>query len=100
MRQWPTKENVSGVQGYGRPRRGSGGGSARMAENFRKVTKNFIRDLLKCIILTSFSHKKFQNPALTVRVFWTKNTFLCGEFVKSLKIFDENPMQCKQTTCQ
>ena len=45
--QWRTQEKISGVQGYGRPRRGSGGAAPRTPENFRKFAKKFLRKLQK-----------------------------------------------------
>ena len=44
--QWRTQEKISGVQGYGRSRRGSGGRAPRTPENFRKFAKkDFVTNL-------------------------------------------------------
>ena len=53
--QWRTQEKVSGVQGYGRPRRGSGGGAPRTPENFRKFANNLLRKLQKMPYFSIFS---------------------------------------------
>ena len=37
--QWHTQEKISGIQGYGRPRRGSGGLSPTGAGEFSKICK-------------------------------------------------------------
>ena len=79
------RKNFGGVQGYGRPRRGSRGGAPRTPENFRKFVKNSLRKLQKCSILAYFA-KRFQNPALNFRAFGRKIQLVA----KILKIFDEN----------
>ena len=43
----------------------------RGPDNFRKISKNFLRKLLKCTILAYFS-KNLANHALIVRAFWRK----------------------------
>ena len=47
MNQWRTQEKISGVQGYGRPPMGSGGGAPRTPENFRKFAKKFLKKIEK-----------------------------------------------------
>ena len=66
------------VQGYGRPRRGSGGGAPQTPENFLKFAKKFLRKLQKCIILGYFS-KNLTNHALVFRAFGRKTQIL-GKF--------------------
>ena len=44
---WRTLEKFSGVQVYGRFRRGSGGGASRTPEKFRKFAKKFLKKIAK-----------------------------------------------------
>ena len=63
-----------GIQGFGRPRMGSGGGAPRTPENFRKFAKKFSEEnCKKCTILAYFS-KNLRNHALIIKRVWTKNT--------------------------
>ena len=45
--QWRPQEKISGVPGYGRPRRGSGVGAPRTPENLRKFAKKFLKKIAK-----------------------------------------------------
>ena len=68
LEQWRTQEKFRwGVQGYGRPRRGSGGGK------FSKIWKNFLRKLQKINYFSIF-FKKLNKPCVNFSRVWTKNT--------------------------
>ena len=82
--QWRTQKKFrGGGQGYGGPRRGSGGGAPRTPENFWKFAKYFLRKLQKCIILAYFS-KKFNKPCVNFSRVRTKNTN-CWEILRNFE---------------
>ena len=71
MDPWRTRKlSMGGVQGYGRPRRGSGGGAPRMPEKFRKFAKYF-RKIAKTHHFSLF-FKIFTNPMLNFCSFGRK----------------------------
>ena len=76
-----TREIFRGVQSYGRPRRGSGGGAPRTPENFRKFAKKIIQEIAKMHYFNLF-FKKFQNQALHFRAFGRK-TQLVGKILRN-----------------
>ena len=73
------RKKFRGVQGYGRPCMGSGGGAPpgrrRIFENLQKY---FLRKLQKCIILAYLS-KKFNKPCVNFFAFGRK-TQIVGTF--------------------
>ena len=86
------RKRFRGVQGYGRPRRGSGGADRPgRRRNFLKFAKNSLRKLLNMHYFSLF-FKKFQNYALHFCAFGRKTQFV-GKFEKILKIFDENSIE-------
>ena len=91
-RQWGTQEKISGVQGYGRPRRGSGGVAPLTPENFRKFAKKFLKKIAKRGVFSPILQRNFK----TLRKIFarlTKNTIDWGNFEKTLKFFDENSIE-------
>ena len=75
-----------GVQGYGRPRSRSGGGTPLTPENFRKFAKKFLKKIAKNAVFSPILQKKFENLALNFRAFGRK-TQLAGEILKIIEIF-------------
>ena len=66
------------VQGYGRPRRGSGGGAPRTPENFRKFAKKFLKKIEKMHYLGRIFNK-FNKPCVNFRALGRK-TQSVGKF--------------------
>ena len=89
--QWRTHEKISGVQGYGRPRRGCGGGALLRPENFRKFAKNSLRKLQNCRVFAFL--QKISKPCVKFSRVRTKNKVGWGNFEKIMKIFDENSIE-------
>ena len=85
------RKRFSGVQGYGRPCSGSGGGRAWTPVNFRKFTKNSLRKLQNAVF-PLILQRKFKILALNFLVFWRK-TIDWGNFVKIWKFFDANSIE-------
>ena len=65
------RKNFRGFQGYGRPRRGCGGGAPLTPENFRKFAINFLKKIAKMHYFSIF-FKKVNNHALIFRAFERK----------------------------
>ena len=66
---------------------GSGGATPRTLENFRKVSKDFLRKLQKCIILAYFPKIKQITSSFFVR--FDEKHKLLRKFEKFLKMFDK-----------
>ena len=58
----------------GRPRGGSEGGAPPRPREFAKISKNFIRKLLKKRIVLAYCSKKLYKQCATFSRVWTKNT--------------------------
>ena len=77
-----------GVQGYGRPRRGSGGWAPGCRKIFENLQKNFLRKLQKMHYFSKF-FKRFNKPCVNFSRVWTKNTN-CWEILRNFRIFLKN----------
>ena len=86
------RKKIWGVQGYGRPCRGSGGGAPGRRGIFENLQKNSLRKLQKMKHFRLFC-KKISKPCVKFSRVWTKNTIRWGNFEKILKIFDENSIE-------
>ena len=76
------RKKFRGVQGYGRPSRGSGGLSPPDAGEFSNIFEKFLKKIPKSSIFAYFA-KKFQNPALIFRAFG-RETQLVGEILRKI----------------
>ena len=92
--QWRTQENISGVQGYYRPRKGSGSGAEPPGHRriFENLEKTFLRKWKHCIIFVYFSNK-FPKPALNFCVFWRKTQFFWEFFSNIWQFINENSIK-------
>ena len=72
--QWHTQEKISGIQGYGRPRRGSRGGAPGRRRIVENLQTKFLDKIAKYIILAYFSKNL------------TNHSFLCRAFGRKLQI--------------
>ena len=66
-------------------------GGGRVSENLRKLSKNFLRKLLKMHYLRKY-FKKINKPYVNFSGVWAKNK-LFGNVEKILKISDENSIE-------
>ena len=79
---------IWGVQGYGRPRRGSGGGVPGRRRIFENLQKKFLRKLQKMHYFSIFC-KKFNKPCVHFSRVWTKNTN-CLEIFRNFRKLSKN----------
>ena len=91
-KQCRTQEKISGVQGYGRPRRGSGGVAPGTPENFRKFAKIFIKKIAKNALFWPTFQRKFKKPSVKFSRVWAKNN-LVGKFWEKFDFFDNNSIE-------
>ena len=63
--------NISGVQVYGQPRKGSGGALTPDAEEFSKSWKIFLKKIAKLHYFSLFFKSLFE-PSVTLSRVWTK----------------------------
>ena len=78
-----TGKNFRGVQCYGLPRRGSGGGrEPRTPENFRKFAKQFLKKIAKMYYFRLL-FKEISKLCVKFLRAWTRNSI-------AWEIFDEN----------
>ena len=81
------RKNVeAAVQGYGRLRKGSGGGVLRTPESFRKFPKIFLKKITKNALFSPIFQRKCINPGLLIRAFGRIITIVWGNFEK-IEIF-------------
>ena len=86
------RKKFRGVQGYGRPRRGSGGEPPRTPENFRKFAKIFLKKIAKMHYFSLSFKKNLTNHTLIFLAFGLKAQIV-GQLWENCESFDENSIE-------